>query len=138
MPVLVLLREPGDAIRSFLQRDPDLNPDWALRRWTRFYRVVEQVADHVVIATFEQTTGDFGRVVQRLNARFGTVFHHGPTDEALFRQVTGAMSKSSMPDPERRKGLAAIAVDLDPQRLAVARSLYERLAAMALATETTG
>jgi hypothetical protein len=39
-----------------------------------FYEGVLPVADRVMIATFEEVTGDMGEVIRRANARFGTSF----------------------------------------------------------------
>ncbi|MXO92408.1 hypothetical protein GRI62_02160 [Erythrobacter arachoides] len=135
LPVVVLLRDPGDAVESLHELDgTDL--DWGLRRWTSFYRAVEGVVDGVVIATFPQATKDFGSVVERVNARFGTDFAFGPTDEALFARITSRMYDTGYPHTARRQRSADPTLALDPDQLAEARSLYRRLADRAEGTAT--
>lgn len=89
IPALVLTRPPDDAVVSFPALAMQLDKhgfaaatDDVLRRhvryWTRryiqFHRPLLPLRDRVVIADFAQTTSDFGAVVRRLNARFGTAF----------------------------------------------------------------
>jgi|tagenome__1003787_1003787.scaffolds.fasta_scaffold20921173_3 hypothetical protein len=73
-PVLVLLRDPGDAALSHLVRQPGITARQALHNWIRFYRPVESLREGVCIATFEDVTTDLGAVIGRVNDRFGTSF----------------------------------------------------------------
>lgn len=132
VPVLVLVRDPADAIRSFAQMEPDLDPARALERWIVFHEAVEPLAQRIVFATFDQAISDLGAVVERVNARFGTRFAHGATDAKLFDQVTSRMAEATRPRPERRSALADITPALDANRLAHARALFDRLSALAV------
>jgi hypothetical protein len=73
IPTLVLIRSPKDAVLSFAIRDP-ISVEQALRYYLSFYETVEGYGDAYVLGTFEEVTGDFGRVIRRLNDRFGTSF----------------------------------------------------------------
>jgi hypothetical protein len=73
IPTLVLIRRPKDAVLSFAIRDP-ISVEQALKYYLSFYETVEGYGEAYVLGTFEEITGDFGRVIQRLNDRFGTSF----------------------------------------------------------------
>jgi hypothetical protein len=78
IPTLLLLRQPKDAILSELLYDNVALPD-ALAAYSRFYASLLPYVDNFVVGEFSQVTGDFGAVIRRLNARFGTnygVFRH--------------------------------------------------------------
>ncbi|MCK0129112.1 hypothetical protein [Erythrobacter sp. F6033] len=131
LPVIVLIRPPQDAIRSWAQHDGGLDLQWALRRWIGFYQAVESVSDKVVIATFEQATQALGKVVKRTNAKFGAKFFHGATTGKLREEITSQMADTARPDPERRAKHEDVTDQLDPATLRQAIALYERLAAKA-------
>ena len=82
IPALVLIRDPEDTILSQVQWEPDISMRAALMTYVRFYRAIEPYAGGLVTATFPQVTEDFGGVIRRLNARFGTNFDvYEPTEE---------------------------------------------------------
>jgi hypothetical protein len=73
IPVLLLVRDPVDAVASIIVRQPDRRSDVELARYEAFYRACLPVADKVVVATFEQATTDVDSVIRTLNEQFGTV-----------------------------------------------------------------
>lgn len=74
IPALVLLRDPVDAVLSLMLRDPGFTAGRALRYYASFYETVARHGDGFVVGPFEEVTGDYGAVVGRINARFGTGF----------------------------------------------------------------
>ena len=74
VPVILLVRSPMDAIASVIARKPSIDPALAARTYLRFYDGVAGVLDACVVAEFGEVVGDFGRVIERVNARFGTSF----------------------------------------------------------------
>jgi hypothetical protein len=74
VPTLALIREPEGAILSQLIREPNVVMPDALVGYTRFYARILPFRDAFVVGEFEEVTRDFGAVVRRLNARFGTSF----------------------------------------------------------------
>ena len=74
LPALVLIRDPEGTILSQVQWEPGVSMAAALSSYRRFYRTLEPYADRFVVGSFADVTGDFGGVVRRLNARFGTDF----------------------------------------------------------------
>jgi hypothetical protein len=81
--VIVIIRRPRDTIGSGLQYYPDQPARWAIKLYQRFHEKLLPMADKVMIATFEEVTSDFGEVIRRCNARFGTDFTpYERTDES--------------------------------------------------------
>ena len=86
IPVLILIREPIHAIASaciYRKQSVDSEVSW----WLLFYQYVEQVKDRVVLADFQQVTGDFNSVIASLNDKFNTDFSLVEDLEAAREQV---------------------------------------------------
>ena len=90
VPALLLLREPKGAILSELLYDDVALPD-ALVAYTRFHTCLLPYLDSFVVGEFTQVTTDFGAVIGRLNARFGTRFCEFRHDEENARECLALM-----------------------------------------------
>lgn len=73
-PVLILIREPAEAVLSYVIRAPALTLRDALDEYVAFYGGVWPLRDDIVVGLFEEVTSDFGALIARMNARFGTSF----------------------------------------------------------------
>jgi hypothetical protein len=91
LPTVVLIRQPRDAVLSYLVRRPTLTPYDALVEYLDFYRTAWPARHGFVVAPFERVTSDFGAVLDQVNERFGTTFRRyepTPDNEArAFRLV---------------------------------------------------
>jgi len=74
IPCIVLIRNPRDAVLSLLVREPYISAERALKDYIRFYRTVAPYRDKFVVGRFAEVTTDFGEVIRRVNAHFGTNF----------------------------------------------------------------
>lgn len=74
VPTLVLLREPEEAVLSHVIHTPGLTPALSLRGYVRFHEPLLPYRDRFVVGLFEEVVSDFGAVIERVNARFGTAF----------------------------------------------------------------
>lgn len=90
IPALLLVRQPRDAILSELLYDDVALPD-AMVAYSRFYTSLLPYLDSFVVGEFTQVTSDFGAVVRRLNARFGTSFVEFRHSEASSRECLALM-----------------------------------------------
>jgi len=93
---MVLIRKPREAVLSLLVREPHISAEQALKDYIRFYRTVVPYRDKFVVGRFEEVTTNFGEVIRRVNARFGTnfkPFEH--TEENLQKvfQIVDEMDK---------------------------------------------
>ena len=82
LPTLVLIRQPRDAVLSYLVRRATLTPHDAVLEYLDFYRTAWPVRDRFVVGLFDRVTSDFGAVLEQVNQRFGTSFQrYDPTPE---------------------------------------------------------
>ncbi|MCA1687543.1 MAG: hypothetical protein LC714_02860 [Actinobacteria bacterium] len=144
IPTLVLIRRPRDAVLSFAIRDP-ISVDQALKYYLSFYKPIEEYRDGYVLGLFEEVTGDYGRVIKRLNEKFGTTFSLFRHDEQNVNKVFARMEKNSRkrygetrwetkvsrPSDLKERMKHQIGYELeDPSRkelIAEAEAVYERL-----------
>jgi hypothetical protein len=91
LPVLVLIREPEEAVLGWVMYKGNISIGQALRAYRRFYGPLLPHRDRFVAATFDQVTTDFGGVIRRLNQRFGTGFAEFEHTEENVRQIFTAM-----------------------------------------------
>lgn len=149
LPTVVLIRQPRDAVLSYLVRRPTLTPSDGLLEYLDFYRTAWRVRDGFVVALFDDVTTDFGAVLNRVNARFGTSFvRYEPTvqnEQAAFALVEqmnrlecrGEVVETHVGRPSavraRRKAELAelLARPGTAARLREAEALYARYAAQA-------
>jgi hypothetical protein len=91
VPVLFLVRQPQDAVASVLVRKPALDAHAVMSAWVALHEHVQPVVDQLVVASFEQATSDLGRVIVRVNDRYGTSFepfvHDQAHVDACFAQI---------------------------------------------------
>jgi|tagenome__1003787_1003787.scaffolds.fasta_scaffold20817846_1 hypothetical protein len=141
VPAIVLLREPADAILSYLLWQPHLRPSHAVRHYLGFYEPLEELAERFVVATFEQVTTDFGSVIHRTNQRFSSDFaefeHTEDNVAACFdtietnsrRQHGGALVEQvvARPSEERRRRKDELRGRFEAD---TSRRVRERLAAL--------
>jgi hypothetical protein len=147
LPILVLIRQPRDAILSLTIRTSRPRVEWGLDEYCWFYRSVTPVRDQVVVADFEEVTTDFASVIQRLNQRFDcdfAPFVHTPENvEAVYAELDAIERVRSdggeirathvaRPSQERAAMKRALAAQFDEPgpaaKLEVANQLYQSLA----------
>jgi hypothetical protein len=144
IPTLVLIRNPKDAVLSLVIRDP-ISVDQALRYYVSFYETAEKYRDAYVLGLFEEVTGDFGRVIRRMNEKFGTTFsafdHNEQHVDEVFARVernskkrfgkTSWENKVSRPFASRERLKREVGYELQsPRRRALisrAETVYDRL-----------
>jgi len=141
----VVIRSPDDAVVSMLVRNPAMTPRDAFKDYIAFHRPLVSYTDGMVVADFSEVTTDFGGVVRRLNARFGTRFvefvHSDENVERCFElleRIHGTVSAGrddfeagvARPSPERDRPKAAVRRALEHRDLEHirrdARDLYDR------------
>jgi hypothetical protein len=148
-PTVLTIREPVDAIGSYLARGYSAEISDALRAYERLHRRLSPALDRVVIAPFERVTEAFGTVVDEVNARFGVHFVTFPDDDpaardAVFatleqytRRVAGATAPLLQATPtaaRRARSIDIRAALLEPEhraRLRRCESLYAEYLACA-------
>jgi hypothetical protein len=107
IPAMVLIRDPEGAVLSHVIHTPSLTVEDSLHGFLRFHEPLRRARDAFVVGTFEEVTKDFGVVIDRLNARFGTsftAFEHTPENlERLNREIeTDYRSRAASPEELER------------------------------------
>src|SRR5215218_2308422 len=74
IPTLLLARKPTDAALSWVIREPRVSIRQALKHYVSFYEKAAEYRDALVVGFFEEVTRDYGIVLERVNAKFGTGF----------------------------------------------------------------
>jgi hypothetical protein len=74
LPTIMVIREPRGVVLSQVVREPGVDVLDALWAYSRFHEVLAACRDAFVVADFDQVTHDFGAVVTRMNARYGTSY----------------------------------------------------------------
>jgi hypothetical protein len=74
IPTLLLARKPTDAALSLVLREPGVPIRQALKHYVSFYEKAAEYRDALVVGFFEEVTRDYGTVLERVNAKFGTEF----------------------------------------------------------------
>lgn len=94
VPCIVLVRDPRDAVASFVQRFPGVRIETALGYYARYYRRLMPVRDQVVVAPFAEVIHDFSSVIRRCNDLYGLDFATGgvgaDVQEEVFRRIEQA------------------------------------------------
>jgi len=126
-PVLVLLRDPREAVASLAVRSPDISIAAALRFYARFHRAALPVLEHCFVAPYAAVIGEYDRVIEGLNNRFGTAFAVPPADPpfvaACFRSIDEIDRRTS-----RRGGSPATVARPSPARAEAKQRILERMA----------
>src|SRR3954470_18526610 len=92
LPTIMVIREPRGAVLSQVVREPGVDVLDALWAYSRFHESLASRRHAFVVADFDQVTHDFGAVVTRMNARYGTsygVFDGSAEDLSWCRRLVG-------------------------------------------------
>ncbi|WP_203141755.1 hypothetical protein [Marinobacter mangrovi] len=77
IPCLVLIREPVDAVTSFIiKSNESIGANAALREYLEFYQAVAKCAGKYVLADFETVIADFSKVIGAINAKYRVTFEN--------------------------------------------------------------
>jgi len=149
-PALLIVRQPKDAVLSFVLRHPGISMELGLKSWLHFHRSLLPCTEGMMVATFDQVTNDLGAVVNRINERFGTTFssfeHTAANEAAIFGAIEARNKKRfghkevdemgvARPSGERAARKAALEEHWQADHLRLHReaaaSLYEKLSSLA-------
>ncbi len=115
IPAILLIREPEQAVASFLVFQNSNNADWYLKAYIRFHRALLSVQNDLVIADFNVAVQNINALIRAANAKFNQQFQYldNPSgrEEEIFvklkevndRFFAGQRNKSMYPDEHRRQ-----------------------------------
>ena len=98
VPAIVLIRPPREAVASRLVFDESSSAEECLREYLLFYSRLESIADHIVVASFDEIVTDFGGAIRRVNAKYGRSFRpyvpNRENDAAVRLRVAAAGNRA--------------------------------------------
>lgn len=99
IPPLVLLRNPEEAVLSLVTLYPTIySISHGLSYYVSFYSSIFEYRTSYVIGEFEEVTQNFGRVIERINRKFGTqfaVWENTPANQQKVRDAMGGQINTS-------------------------------------------
>ena len=155
-PVLLIVRDPRDAVASFLIRNPEITIRDALNYYVGFHEKVRPYVRGCVVTSYESVTRRFDEVIRRLNRRFSTDFAtFEPTEEninacfARIERLNEALSTErdfektvARPSAQRKAARAALVREMASEpyapRFQRARGLYLEYTALMDGTDRDG
>ncbi len=94
IPAIVISREPGSAVASFVQLRQGISLGAAISGYLRFHERIRPIAEKVLAVSFDDVIDDMGGVIDRCNERFGldlTRYHKtGDTERAVMDEIEEA------------------------------------------------
>jgi hypothetical protein len=109
IPAIALVREPAQAVASLVLRESDYSLERGLVEYRRFYQPLLSHRDAFVIGSFDDVTTRYGRVIEEVNAKFGTNFvTYEPTAE-LEARVTATIERLEYDEALQRVDEAKVA-----------------------------
>jgi len=146
LPTVVLIREPEEAIISYLigDFDPGITMRQVIHDYIAFYKPILPYRDRFVLAPFQEITTDYGAIIHRVNEKFGTQFDEFQhTDENVkqcfnlidegFEQSFGTLNEDvvSRPSDSRKNIRETLKAEFHSDELAGLREkayrVYETL-----------
>ena len=87
VPVIVLVRNPKDAVASACIRDPAVSLRMRFWAYSMFYEAIAPLKSNFVIASFERATQELPDVVAEVNQKFRTEFSMPETTESFVADI---------------------------------------------------
>lgn len=148
VPTLLLIRNPNDAILSYVIRETAVDLPLAIRRYLDFYEATLPLTSRFVVSDFDTTIGSFEHVIDALNTKFDLTLapfnNNENTQQAIRTEVEsmerihagGTVSelKVARPSEKRQAMKTQLAKSLDDHRheMEQAHALYAEMKAHAL------
>lgn len=137
LPVMVLIREPDEALKSFLVRYPKIKTRDAINAYCRFYHSLLPYKKHLMVVPFKNLIENIDLVIKEFNKKFGTrfeVFNHSEDNKAsIFEKIKQLDFKSgnktieflSIPALEKEKKKEHISFSSNPVMMKKAKEIYQ-------------
>ncbi len=137
-PVVTVIREPREAVASFLVFQSSSNAGLYLKLYTDFYKALLPYREQIVTADFKTVTTDFNTVIERVNQKYSTQFNEiknlDQRQDKIFSRLkeinqqffAGHQQKSMIPDEQRQKTKEQVKMRvLKSSLLGAAQQIYD-------------
>lgn len=145
LPTIALIRDPKDAVLSWVIHHPELDISSALQGYLDFYEPLLPHKDKFIFADFKDVVGHYDEVIMKVNEKFGTTFDVFEQNEAnvekcfsliddYYTEALGGKAIDNVvarPSEERKAKKATVAAKYESENFASLRArateLYETL-----------
>lgn len=103
IPIILLIRDPAEAVLSYVVRESFLSTKRALIDYVRFYELCWPYVRSVVVAPFEVVIRDFGVLIAEVNDRWGTGFVPFAGDDGMKRKIEDLIDRLNEDDQWRQR-----------------------------------
>ena len=93
IPAILVVRNPHDTIVSNFIYESELPLGYYVRRYINFHASMRTYLDSIVVSDFPETTRGFGRVIGKVNAKFGTHFLAAPDTQQAQDRVLAEVER---------------------------------------------
>ncbi len=93
IPTIILIRNPKDAVISFVMYDQKVSINQALKLYVSFYKSVYSYKSECVIAPFEEVINNYSSIIQKTNNKFGTKFAGLTPTSSELKSIFGKLEK---------------------------------------------
>jgi hypothetical protein len=91
LPVVVLIRNPDEAMKSLMVREPKMKAEYGFKRYCEFYSSVKKLRSKVVIAEFKEITNNYSKIIENVNAKFNVEYipyeSNRYNDESVYKMI---------------------------------------------------
>lgn len=144
IPVVVLIRDPKDAILSLLLRNSRITLDNAIKSYVSFYKIALRFRSDIILAEFNDVIIDFNIIIKQINLKYNinlAGFENSIKNKEKYKSIIKEMDKKdtgslevntySVALPNEDKNISKLKLlqkydDLD-SKLLEARILYNKL-----------
>ena len=91
IPVILLIRNPEDAVVSLVIRDQTMTLTKALKMYIWYHEAILNYVDKCVVADFSKVVNDFSLIIDQVNKKYNKSYklfeHDKTTEENIFKLV---------------------------------------------------
>lgn len=145
IPAIAVLRNPKEAVASFLVFQSSKKADIYLKAYVDFHKTIEPFSDNILYASFETVTSDFNKVIleanKKFNRKYNTINNLSEREDEIFAKLkkvnnqffAGQSQKNMAPDESRKKLKEQVKKQIEASRyLNAAMDIYTRLNAQSV------
>jgi hypothetical protein len=102
IPALLLIREPAAAVASAMVGFGVDDPSPLMQVYVAFHKPLMGVRDDLVVGEFQQTTSDFGAVIDMVNRRYGAHLDSFDGGQIGIDKVSASITTEHETDPHHQ------------------------------------
>lgn len=138
IPIIVVIREPEAAIKSYLVREPDVSISSAIKKYEKFYCFVKKNKTKFVIADFNKAINSFDEIIKEVNQKYDKKFNIFLNDEKskinvlndiklLSKTVDKKAGSLGIASPSPKKEEEKLKINIPEKKLFKCKQIYKSI-----------